>query len=122
MMPKRIDLSLFTEELRTLINAAAKIFPVEYSLIESGQNPNNYEYVRIMSGEHKREIYHWDEELKEWGLIGADDFDITWDDIDGKPLRFSLDRGDLWDTRPAQETKSGDFTYKKLIELVGKKD
>lgn len=89
MKPKRIDLSLFTEELRTLINAAAKIFPVEYSLIESGQNPNNYEYVRIMSGEHKREIYHWDEELEEWGLIGADDFDITWDDIDGKPLRFT---------------------------------
>lgn len=83
-----IDLSLFTDELRTLINAAAKIFPVEYSLIESGQNPNNYEYVRIMSGEHKREIYHWDEELKEWGLIGADDIDITWDDIAEKPTSY----------------------------------
>ena len=38
-----------------------------------------------MSGEHKREIYHWDEEPEEWGLIGADDIDITWDDIDEKP-------------------------------------
>lgn len=59
----------------------------------------------------------WDEALPLGnGLAGC----LVWGD--GQPLKLSLDRGDLWDNRPAQETLSKDFTYKKLIELVGEKD
>jgi len=85
---KYIDMRLFTDELRTLINASAKIFPMEYEDIANNVNPGNYEYARVVSGPHKREIYHWDNELQEWGLIGADDIDITWDDIDEKPTSY----------------------------------
>lgn len=62
-------------------------------------------------------VTKWDEAIPLGnGLSGC----LIWGD--GKPLRFSLDRGDLWDTRPAPETMSWDFTYKKLIELVGMRD
>ena len=62
----------------------------------------------------------FDEAVKSWdeavplgnGLSGC----LIWGD--GNPLRLSLDRGDLWDTRPAPETLREDFNYKKLIELV----
>lgn len=37
---------------------------------------------------------------------------------DGAPLKFSLDRGDLWDCRPAPEVLSPDYTYENLIRLV----
>lgn len=62
-------------------------------------------------------IMNWDEAIPLGnGLTGC----LIWGD--GSPLRFSLDRGDLWDNRPAPETLSGDFNYKKLIEFVKNKD
>lgn len=66
---------------------------------------------------YKNAIDKWDEALPLGnGLCGC----LIWGD--GSPLRISLDRGDLWDTRAATETTSHDFTYKKLIELVKNKD
>ncbi|MCW5932804.1 MAG: glycoside hydrolase N-terminal domain-containing protein [Fimbriimonadia bacterium] len=44
------------------------------------------------------------------GLLGA----LIWGD--GKPLRISLDRTDLWDLRPVPEFHSSDYTYKKMVE------
>jgi alpha-L-fucosidase 2 len=64
-----------------------------------------------------KSIMRWDEALPLGnGLIGC----LVWGN--GNPLRFSLDRGDLWDTRPAKETLDKDFNYKKLIELVKEKN
>lgn len=37
---------------------------------------------------------------------------------DGAPLKFALDRGDLWDCRPAPEVLAKDYTYETLIQLV----
>ncbi|WP_273326822.1 glycosyl hydrolase family 95 catalytic domain-containing protein [Vallitalea guaymasensis] len=62
-------------------------------------------------------ILNWDEGIPLGnGLTGC----LIWGD--GSPLNFSLDRGDLWDKRPASETLRDDFNYKKLIELVENKD
>ena len=41
---------------------------------------------------------------------------------DGKTIRLSLDRGELWDKRGAPGISSEDFTYSKLIELVSNGD
>lgn len=88
--PKRIDISLFTEELQTLINASAKIFPVSYEDVLNNNNPNNYEYVRVIDeGEHRNEIYRWEEQSGIFELIGADDRSITWEDVKNKPTNFS---------------------------------
>lgn len=62
-------------------------------------------------------VTNWDEAVPLGnGLLGC----LLWGN--GKPLRMSLDRGDLWDTRPAPETLWKDFTYKKLVELADRKD
>ena len=37
---------------------------------------------------------------------------------DGAPLKLSLDRGDLWDCRPAPEVLDQNYTYEELIRLV----
>ncbi len=63
---------------------------------------------------------HWGKAISRWdeavplgnGLTGC----LVWGD--GNPLRFSLDRADLWDERVAPETLQGDFNYANLIELV----
>lgn len=58
-------------------------------------------------------IMLWDEALPLGsGLCGC----LVWGN--GNPLRFSLDRGDLWDRRVAAETLAPDYTYANLIELV----
>ncbi|MCZ8510964.1 hypothetical protein O9H85_00640 [Paenibacillus filicis] len=62
-------------------------------------------------------IDRWDEALPLGnGLTGC----LMWGD--GSPLKLSLDRGDLWDTRLAAEALSQDYTYANLIELVKQKD
>lgn len=62
-------------------------------------------------------IARWDEALPLGnGLTGC----LLWGD--GAPLRFSLDRGDLWDTRPAPEILADDFTYRNLIDLVRRRE
>lgn len=88
--PKRIDISLLDDVLRGLINASAKIFPISYDDVVANSNTNNYEYVRVISdGEHKNEIYIWNETT--WVLIGADDKKIEWDDVTLKPIVYPPD-------------------------------
>lgn len=41
---------------------------------------------------------------------------------DGAPLKLSLDRGDLWDCRPAPEVLRPDYTYEEMIRLVRNRD
>lgn len=83
---KRVGLDVLDEEVRQLISANTKIFPVDYSLIETGLNPNNFEFVRVTSvGPFRNHIFVWDEG---WNLIGADDLDVPWGNVTGKPTEF----------------------------------
>lgn len=107
---KRIDFSLFDDSLKNLINASAKIFPVDYTYITSNTNPMTYEYVRCVTDGHKNEIYVWDSNV--WKLIGADDFDVKWDDVKYKPTSFvpSIHTHDQY----ALGTHNHDNTYQPI--------
>ena len=62
-------------------------------------------------------IRRWDEALPLGnGFTGC----LLWGD--GSPLRFSLDRGDLWDLRLAPEVLDDGFTYAEMIECVKRGD
>lgn len=62
-------------------------------------------------------ITRWDEALPLGnGLTGC----LLWGN--GEPLRFSLDRGDLWDLRLAPEVLDAGFTYAEMIECVRRGD
>lgn len=53
----------------------------------------------------------WDEALPLGnGMLGA----LVWGD--GKPLKISLDRNDLWDPRPVAEFHSDEYTFQKMLE------
>jgi alpha-L-fucosidase 2 len=55
----------------------------------------------------------WDEAMPLGdGLLGA----LVWGD--GKPLRISLDRTDLWDLRPVPEFRSPEYSYKTMRQWV----
>ncbi|MEJ2705526.1 MAG: glycoside hydrolase N-terminal domain-containing protein, partial [Sedimentisphaerales bacterium] len=63
---------------------------------------------------------HYDEPATVWdeamplgnGLLGA----LVWGD--GKPLRISLDRTDLWDLRPVPEFHTKEYSYKMMRQWV----
>ena len=46
------------------------------------------------------------------GLLGA----LVWGD--GRPLKISLDRTDLWDLRPVPEYESEDYSYERMRQWV----
>jgi alpha-L-fucosidase 2 len=55
----------------------------------------------------------WDEAMPLGnGLLGA----LVWGD--GRPLRISLDRTDLWDLRPVPEFHSAEYSYKTMRQWV----
>ncbi len=55
----------------------------------------------------------WDEAMPLGnGLLGA----LVWGD--GRPLRISLDRTDLWDLRPVPEFHSPEYSYKTMRQWV----
>ena len=114
-MPKRIDLTLLTEELRTLINASAKIFPLSIVEIQGDINPNGYEYARCVSvGPCRNNIYRWNSTDGKWELIGADDKDISWSDIKERPLAF---------TPAAHDHNSAYYTKQEVEQMLsGKSD
>jgi hypothetical protein len=52
----------------------------------------------------------WDEALPLGnGMLGA----LVWGD--GKPLRISLDRADLWDLRPVPEFQSPEYNFREML-------
>ena len=64
----------------------------------------------------KKAVTRWDEAIPLGsGLTGS----LIWGN--GAPLRFSLDRGDLWDTRPSAGVLREDYTYETLKRLVAEK-
>ena len=84
--PRFINFSELSDELRHFIEAGAKIFPID--TFESLPNEKTYEFYRVLSGYHKNEIYGWSESDSKYVLIGADDRDIRWDDVQYKPTEF----------------------------------
>jgi alpha-L-fucosidase 2 len=55
----------------------------------------------------------WDEALPLGnGLLGA----LVWGD--GKPLKISLDRTDLWDLRPVPQFQANEYSYKTMRQWV----
>jgi hypothetical protein len=61
----------------------------------------------------EKPISRWDEALPLGnGMCGI----LVWGD--GHPLKLSLDRADLWDTRPVAEWNSPDYNYKTMREWV----
>lgn len=90
-LPKRVSFNLLDEELQQLINTKTKIFPVQSSYLIGG-NINNYEYVRVVDTERKNEVYFWDGE--KFVLIGADDYEVSWEDVKGKPPEYSPEAHD----------------------------
>ena len=62
-------------------------------------------------------ITTWDEAVPLGnGLLGG----LVWGETN--TLRLSLDRGDLWDERPAPGNPLGQFTYFRMAELVAQKN
>lgn len=84
--PRFINFSELSDELRHFVEAGAKIFPID--IYESLPSEKVYEFYRILSGSHKNEIYGWSESDNSYELIGADDRDIRWDDVQFKPDKF----------------------------------
>jgi alpha-L-fucosidase 2 len=75
----------------------------------------------LVSAQPRREHgLHYTEAARVWdeamplgnGLLGA----LVWGD--GKPLRVSLDRTDLWDLRPVPEYDSKDYSYQTMRQWV----
>lgn len=65
----------------------------------------------------KEPITSWDEGIALGnGLTGC----LIWGR--SEHLRFSLDRGDLWDTTPAPEVLDERFTYQTMVDMALKKD
>src|SRR4249920_226674 len=59
----------------------------------------------------KTPVTVWDEAIPLGnGMLGA----LVWGD--GKPLKISLDRADLWDLRPVPEFHSEEYTFQKMLE------
>lgn len=79
--PNRISMSLFDDELKSLINASAKIFPITQNDIDTNNNPSGYEYGRV-----DNHIYRWSN--GKWEYIVADDKDISWEEIKNKPTSY----------------------------------
>lgn len=67
--PRRIDYSLLGDDVKSLIGASIKAFPVPYDYILENTNPHRYDYVRVTTGERRNEIYIWQDGFK---YIGAD--------------------------------------------------
>ncbi|MBR7133427.1 MAG: glycoside hydrolase N-terminal domain-containing protein [Clostridia bacterium] len=62
--------------------------------------------------EFNKPIKTWDEGLQLGnGTIGC----LVWND---NPLKFSIDRTDLWEATPAPQTLRDDFTYENMVTLM----
>lgn len=76
--------------------------------------------VHASAQPYPRHGLHYEEPATVWdeamplgnGLLGA----LVWGD--GKPLRISLDRTDLWDLRPVPEFYSEEYSYKMMRRWV----
>lgn len=74
-------MALFDEDLKNLINASSKIFPISQIDIDTNNNPNNYEYAKV-----DRSIYIW--QIDKWEYVIADDNNIEWVEIKNKPTSY----------------------------------
>lgn len=79
---KRVGLAVLDTELRDLINASTKIFPLTQQQLDGNLNPNLYEYGRL-----NRNIYVWLDNI--WQFVIADDPSVEWTDVVNKPSTYN---------------------------------
>ena len=85
--PRFIEYTELSQGLKDLIEAGAKIFPI--NTVEDLPLVKDKDYYRILSGEEKNNIYTWDVETSMYILVGADDKDVLWTEIKNKPTEFT---------------------------------
>ena len=90
-----------------ILTGVAGLLGVVFATFAQGQ-------PRVEHGLHyKRPAMVWDEAIPLGnGLLGA----LVWGD--GKPLRISLDRTDLWDLRPVPEFHTTEYSYRTMRQWV----
>lgn len=79
---KRIDLSLFDDDVREMIQSGLSVLPITQEMVDGNLNPNNLVYGRV-----DRHIYMWLE--GHWDYVIADDIDIKWADVKDKPTSYT---------------------------------
>ena len=84
---------------------------------ERNMTGNITDYVSADFSKHdlffEKPIERWDEAIPLGnGMMGI----LVWGD--GHPLKLSLDRADLWDTRPVKEWESPDYNYQTMRQWV----
>ncbi|MGV8982153.1 hypothetical protein [Clostridium sp.] len=87
-VPYRIGIELLDDNLKSLINASTKIFPILQTDLDGNLNPNNYEFGKLKNlTDNITYIYIWD---GAWKVIGADDKSVDWtNDVKNKPSTFT---------------------------------
>lgn len=67
-VPHRISYDLLSDDVKAIISAGLIVFDVTYDYVFANLNPDGYDYVRVTNGEHRNEIYAWNEEFKLLGM------------------------------------------------------
>lgn len=55
----RVSYLLLADDVKTLISATLKTYPVTYDYVFANTNPHQYDYVRVVDGEYTNAIYKW---------------------------------------------------------------
>lgn len=71
-IPHRITYDLLADDVKSLITASLILFDVTYDYVFTNLNPDGYEYVRVTNGEHRNEIYLWNNGFKLLGSVVHD--------------------------------------------------
>lgn len=100
---KRIGLSLFDDDVRQMIESGMSIVPITQDMLDNNLNPNEIVYGRL-----DRRIYMWLD--GHWDYIIADDIDVNWIDIKGKPTSYV----------PVEHTHSSlhEHTNKSILDAI----
>lgn len=63
-VPHRITYELLGDDVKSIITQSLIVFDVTYDYVFANLNPDGYDFVRVTNGEHKNEIYSWNEGFK----------------------------------------------------------
>lgn len=90
MNPRRIDFGLLDTELKSLINASSKIFPITQDELYNHTNINSYEFGKIYNlDENATYIYKWDSVALNWTKVGTDNHFVDFiRDVQNKPTSY----------------------------------
>ena len=75
-IPHRITYDLLSDDVKSIIQASLIVFDVTYDYVFANLNPDGYDYVRVTNGEHRNEIYSWNEGFTSFGRYAHDHNDV----------------------------------------------